>query len=390
MKNKTILAGWLLMLSCSVMAQQNTNAAPKNDQATALETMDAELATQKNKEKTQWIDALNLGIEGVGWKEGIANYTRLPYRYQSTVTPNVWRLSRHSAGLSVRFTMKGSSFIDAKWTLSNNNYMPHMTSLAVNGLDLYVRIAGQWQWAGVGKPTKEGLEQHAMVKTGFLPNKTYECMLYLPLYTGVTNLQLGFSPSATITPLPHDKRPIVMYGTSILHGCSASRAGMPFASMIGRYFDMPVVNLGFSGNGLMENHFADILSEIEASLYVIDCLPNMGRLTAEEICQRTLYIVRELRKKRPYTPILLVEDRSYTHPNLTGRPIDHHRREGQMKAYKELKKTVKQLYYIKGNPLLGSDNEAAVDGSHPSDLGMMRYFEVLRPVIKKALKKQYQ
>lgn len=390
MRNKIIFCCWMLLAGSPIMAQQDNAKAPKDGQPTALENIDAELATQKNKETTQWIDALSLGIEGMGWKEGIANYTRLPNRYKATVTQNVWQLSRHTAGLCVRFTMKGSSFIDAKWTLTNNNYMPHMTSLAVNGLDLYVRINGQWQWAGVGKPTREGLEQHAMVKTGFLPNKIYECMLYLPLYTGITGLQLGFSPSAVITPLSHSKRPIVMYGTSILHGCSASRAGMPFASMLGRHFDVPIVNLGFSGNGLMENHFADILNDIDAAVYVIDCLPNMGRLTAHEIYLRTLYMVKELRRMKPHTPIVLVEDRSYTHPNLTGKPVDHHRREGQMKAYKELKKSIDKLYYVKGDPLLGSDNEAAVDGSHPSDLGMMRYFEALRPVIKKALKKQHQ
>lgn len=213
-------------------------------------------------------------------------------------------------------------------------------------------------------------------------------MLYLPLYTGISSLELGFSAeSEVISAKENAGKPLVFYGTSILHGCSASRAGMPFASMLGRYFDMPVVNLGFSGNGLMENYFADILSEIEASVYIIDCLPNMSRFSKEEITSRVLILVRNLRKKRPETPIVLVEDRTYTHPNLTGKPILNHRRLGQQAAYDILKNELTDLYYVEGDILLGDDNEAAVDGSHPSDLGMYRYYMALKPVIEKVLER---
>ena len=31
------------------------------------------------------------------------------------------------------------------------------------------------------------------------------------------------------------------------------------------------------------------------------------------------------------------------------------------------------LHYLEGKDLLGSDGEAATDGSHPNDLGFMRY-----------------
>ncbi len=379
----------LLTLLCtgifySAIAQETNKVQPP----VSLERMDAELATQKAEDdaNTQWIDALTLGISDAGWSTGIDPYTRLPEKFESTVTPNVWRLSRNSAGLTIRFTVKGTSFIDAKWTLRDNVYMAHMTPVAINGLDLYVRLNGQWKWTGIGKPDRSGKEQHAMLKKGFLPERTYECILYLPLYSGITKLELGFSPQAQVSAQPTNRKPIVFYGTSILHGCSASRPGMAFASMLGRHFDNPVVNLGFSGNGLMENHFVNILAEIDAAVYVIDCLPNMGRLSKEEIRQRTLYMVKELRKKKPNVPIVLVEDRSYTHPNLTGKPVTNPRREGMKAAYDEMKKDYKSLYYVEGNALLGTDDEACVDGSHPTDLGMMRYFDALKPTIGMALK----
>lgn len=381
--NKTFLLCIMLAFAFCLSAQTK--------EKTSIETIDVEMAADKQpalKGAVLWVDATTLSIEGVGWSKNIEQYTRLPNHFKDTVTSNVWNLSRHSAGLSVHFIVSGTSFLEAKWTLTENRYMAHMTSQAVNGLDLYVKLNGQWQWAGIGKPDKTGLEQKAVIKKGFLPEKAYECMLYLPLYTGISSVQLGFSPQAEVKPLINcNKKPLVFYGTSILHGCSASRAGMPFSSMLGRYFDMPVVNLGFSGNGKMEDYFGDILSEIDASVFILDCLPNMFNIKKEEVKRRVLICVRKLRKAYPDTPIILVEDRSYNHPNLMEKPTEYHNREGQRAAYNILKNEMKKLYYVKGDILLGRDNEATVDGSHPSDLGMFRYFEALKPVISKVLKK---
>lgn len=386
---KKVLISFLITLSFFSIAQNNNTQILKTQKENSIEKIDVELSANQtsNDRNTRWIDAMQLSVEGVGWKDSIENYTRLPNQYKDTVTKNVWNLSRHSAGISIHFSVSGTTFIEAKWTLVENRYMAHMTPQAINGLDLYVRLGGKWQWAGIGKPDNNGLNQHALLKKGFSSDKTYECLLYLPLYTGISDLLLGFSPQATVGHVERKgKKPLVFYGTSILHGCSASRAGMPFSSMLGRHFDRPVINLGFSGNGLMEAHFAKILAEIDASVYIIDCLPNMSRFSQDEVYKRTLTLVRELHTIKPQTPIILVEDRSYTHPNLTGEIIHNTRRVALKAAYQKLKKEIRKIDYVEGELLLGSDNEATVDGSHPSDLGMYRYFSVLKAPISKALR----
>src|SRR5258708_35596266 len=53
-----------------------------------------------------------------------------------------------------------------------------------------------------------------------------------------------------------------------------------------------------------------VSTEIQAKLYVLDCLPNMtpsGGFSAEEVEKRAVAAVKEIRLKRPSTPILLVE-----------------------------------------------------------------------------------
>lgn len=46
---------------------------------------------------------------------------------------------------------------------------------------------------------------------------------------------------------------------------------------------------------------------------------------------------------------------------------------------------IKRLYYLAGDDLLGDDAEAATDGSHPSDLGMVRQADRFEPILRKAL-----
>src|SRR6185503_14185573 len=105
-----------------------------------------------------------------------------------------------------------------------------------------------------------------------------------------------------------NRKPIVFYGTSITQGGCASRTGMVHTAIIGRRFERPVINLGFSGSGKMDPSVVELLAELDPAVYVIDCLPN---LNATGVTERTAPLVRMLRKARPATPILLVEDRSY-------------------------------------------------------------------------------
>ena len=43
----------------------------------------------------------------------------------------------------------------------------------------------------------------------------------------------------------------------------------------GRRLDLPVVNLGFSGNGKAEPEVARLLADLDPAIYVLDPLPNL-------------------------------------------------------------------------------------------------------------------
>jgi len=43
------------------------------------------------------------------------------------------------------------------------------------------------------------------------------------------------------------------------------------------------------------------------------------------------------------------------------------------------------VFYLGCENLLGHDQEATVDGTHPTDLGFMRMADAMEPVLRKAL-----
>jgi len=358
--------------------------------ARAERRIDPAVAKTSSGDSTQWYDLRNLDIEGKGWTKTKSFYDRLPAKAEKTAPRSVWSLSHHSAGLCTRFFTDATT-IRARWTLTSARLaMPHMPATGVSGLDLYVKTkAGRWRWLGIGRPS--GKTSTATLVSGIPPGRR-EYFLYLPLYNGVTSVELGLPKGAKLSAAgPRGKtprKPIVVYGTSITHGCCASRPGMAYPAILGRHLNRPVINLGFSGSGKMEPVMADLHAELDPAVYVLDCLPNMD---SKMVTERVEPFVRTLRKAHPDTPIILCEDRDYTNSFLitSRRQRNETNHAALQTAFRRLKAAgVKHLYYIPSTKQLGNDSEAAVDGSHPTDLGFMRQVEVFEKVIAPLLKQK--
>jgi len=345
------------------------------------------LSPPASPDSITWHTVSDWGVEGRGWTDVKRFYDRLPAKAESTVRDKVWELSRHSAGMSCRFTTDASEIQVHYALLHSRLEMAHMPATGVSGVDLYTLLEdGEWRWIGTVPPANRRV--FATIIRGMTPERrTY--MMNLPLFNGIDSLEIGVSRGAAFEPIaPRSDKPVVFYGTSIMHGACASRPGMAIPAILGRRFNIPVINLGFSGNGKMEMDVGRLLAELDAEVFVLDCLPN---LTPEETAQRTEPLVRFLREAKPATPIVLVEDRVF--PNavvLPDRMKGHNQRHKALReAYDRLIASgVQNLHYLEGNGLLGPDGEATVDGSHPSDLGMMRYTEAYEKVLKPILQRR--
>lgn len=333
-----------------------------------------------------WHDVTTWGVEGraFGESERLRWFDRFPASAKGKVTDAVWNLSRDSAGMLVRFKTD-ATVIWADYTLFKDRLAgANMTAIGASGLDLYARDdAGKWRWVGVTRPDKKVVRQEIIA--GLAPGFR-EYAVYLPLYNGIEKLSLGVPPGAKFEPqAPRPDKPIVFYGTSITHGASASRPGMVHTAILGRRFDRPVINLGFSGNGRMDAEVGEFLVRIDAAVFVIDCLPNMG---AADVRKKCIPLVKQLRAAHPNTPIVLVEDRRNTNSWILPARNQHHtdNHAALRECFEQLQReNVNRLYYVRGDDLLGHDTEGATDGSHPNDLGFVRQADIFEPVLRTAL-----
>lgn len=380
----------LLALTGASLAMAQT-AAPKKaaDIAKMDPAMAAKAAEKEALASVVWHDVTQWGVEGRGWGNAERKrwFDRLPAKAEGKVTSNVWNLSRDSSGMMVRFKSDATA-IYARYKVSKPQLgMPHMPATGVSGLDLYARDTdGKWKWVQVVKPTNQ--ETKAKIIDGLTPGSR-EFAAYLPLYNGVESLEIGVPKGAAFEGLaPRKEKPVIFYGTSITHGACASRPGMVHTAILGRRLDMPVINVGFSGNGRMDAAVGELLCEEEASVYVIDCLPNMN---AAEVTAKCEPLVKQLRASHADTPIVLVEDRRNTNSWITPARDKHHtdNHAALKAAYERLKAAgVKGLYYIEGDHLYGDDTDGATDGSHASDLGFARQSDIFEPVLRQALGKK--
>jgi GDSL-like Lipase/Acylhydrolase family/N-terminus of Esterase_SGNH_hydro-type len=345
--------------------------------------MNTPLKPVRTDSSISWFDLRQLGVEGRGWNDTKSFYDRLPAKAEGRVREPVWNLSRHSAGMHVRF-VSDATVLRARWALKLPALgLPNMAATGVSGLDLYVRTnGGSWRWLAVGIP--EARTNSNVLVENLAPGKR-EYLLYLPIYNELDFVEIGIPQTANIEPAgpwgPGPRKPMAFYGTSIVHGLCASRPGMTHSAILGRKFNYPVLNLGFSGNGKMEPEMADLFAELDPSVYVLDCLPNM---VDSEVRERAEPFVRRLRAARPETPVVLVEDRTMQDGFLVTTRNPHHQavRAGLKTAYERLKKSgVQDLHYISGEQLLGNDGEGTVDASHPTDLGYTRQAEIFAPTL---------
>ncbi len=334
-----------------------------------------------------WYDLMSLDIEGRAWTETESFYDRLPAKAKEMIPKAVWNLSLQSAGMNARFVTDAQE-IAVAWELRSARLaMSHMAATGVSGIDLYCRYEDTWRWLGTGRPEKYPSNRYTVAKE--LDPGEREYRVYLPLYNGVNEVLIGVPEGAVFrkaAPYPAEiAKPIVFYGTSIMQGGCASRPGMAFSSILGRRLDRPIVNLGFSGNGKMQPGMESLIAELDAAVFFIDCLPNMGGADVEK---RAEIFVRALREAHPETPIILAEDRTYGYAYLKPktRETQEQRRDALRAVYDKLVgEGMAGLHPVPGEGQVGDDAEGMVDGSHPTDLGMMRMADFYEPYLRKAL-----
>ena len=337
----------------------------------------AQPAEKAVTENYDWYDGAAVALEGQGFPKTAAPFTRLPEVWKDRVTPKVWGLSQTAIDFNTRF-ITDSNEIVVRWSVTPKLVPMYMMPLqGFAGVDIYARTENGWEHIKAAVPnlaTGEG-----EVRLPWRPGT--ECRVYLPIRARPHSFSIGVKKGKTFLPgRPHAvAKPVVHYGTSIVNGGSASRSGLIFTAIYGRLADVEVVNLGFSGAGKMELPMAELLAEIDASLYIVDCDWNMFVKLQKE---RYEPFVRKLKALRPNTPILLCG--GCTEKALP-RDTEVYARSVYDKLKAEDQTLWSNLHFLSGVDMLPKTSECTHDHCHPNDFGYMHMGPVYAQTIQKIL-----
>ena len=339
----------------------------------------------------KWIDGRYLPIEG-RWNLGDTKhyYMRLPDNLTTNVNGGVRGMRDNTSGMIFRFRTDSSFLVLRHTPLHGWHAMSHMTEVGTSGWDVYRldKESGKWRFVASNHGARNDAAHPGarLKRISWTPGD--ECIINLPLYNGVKEFELGIAPDSKVeAPLPWASgvtKPVVFYGTSITHGGCCTRPGLGFVNMVGRELQVPVYGLGFSGSGVMEYELSDVISKIDASCYVLDCLWNMNSNPkspdGRSVERNYEPFIRNLRAKRPGVPIVMAEmcDVYCKGPN----DKDKYMRGLYEKLVAE---GWKDLVYLPKDAMYTGDFEGTVDGCHPNDLGMMSMSEAFGKAVKEAL-----
>jgi hypothetical protein len=310
-------------------------------------------------------------------------YQRFPDTLKNLLRKPVWDLSKNPTGFAVYFETNAKE-ISAKWKTGSSVVFQHVAGTLVKGVDLYGLDGGTWYFAGVGKPNAAVYQEANLVKD--MDGSMRQYLLYFPDYETCDSLFIGVEAGATIGKPQQNyfegQKPLVVYGTSIVQGASAMRSGMAYPAQLERRLKRETINLGFSGNGQLDSMLAVIMSGIDASMYVIDCGPNLTPAMAQA---KTVPFLRQLHALKPQVPILIVENILYPTAKFNTVTKQKITEVNQIfkDAYMLLKKEgMRNLHYLEAKYLIGDDGEATVDGAHMTDLGFYRITLAIEKKIK--------
>lgn len=296
----------------------------------------------------------------------------------------VRELAWHTAGATVRFRVPGGRFA-VRMKLRYGGDMSHMPRSGIGGLDVYFGTGTGRTFCTGFRGETSGARDVAGEVT--LPSGEEEVLLHLPLYDGVTQLELGFPEGIQPErPAPYRiDKPVLFYGSSITQGGCASRPGNCYTAMISRLLDCSTWNLGFSGNAKGEPEMASYIAELPMSAFVYDYDHNAP--SSEHLERTHLPFLRTILEKQPDLPVVLVSKPDYHNCNANRKDNDK-RRETILRTYLWAREQGYRVEFVDGSTLFKGPfaMDCTVDGCHPNDLGFSCMAQGIAPLLQRIMK----
>lgn len=333
-----------------------------------------------------YTEASNLTLIGKLFPDTPNPYHRVDTARFKGLTRRENTLVRMSSGLACAFRTNSTS-ISVRTVYLAPTFPTNGNGISTRGYDLYICENGKWYYAASGVNADDKLEEELILIKDMQEGRTYDCLLYFPLYSEVGSVLVGVLEGADIDKLDNPFRHrIAVFGSSFTHGSSTSRAGMSYPAQFSRNTGLQMLSLGVSGNCLLQDSFCDILCAApDIDAFVFDAFSNPSAKTMEE---RLFPFIEKLQSAHPGVPLIFQKTiwREQRHFNS----LKDAQEEKKMHMADSLMaiavRRFKDVYYITPNAT-SKAHDTSVDGIHPGDKGYTLWAESIRKPIKRILRK---
>ncbi|MCQ2385377.1 MAG: SGNH/GDSL hydrolase family protein [Clostridia bacterium] len=337
-------------------------------------------------EDTVWHNARKAPFRIYGACDTGIPFRRIPLDKTEGLSSGGVILSSHTTGMRVRF-VTDSAYVSVKAKEPYAGFSHNMTVAGYLGFDLY---ADQSHVKALVPPVgyhgfSDVLElSDTYISYAMMPKGLHTVTLFLPLYAEVWELEIGLSPNAVLqAPPPYTyENPIGFYGSSIVHGATASAPGNTYPAMISRMLDADILNLALSGHAFGEDAIAEYIASLSLSAFVYDYDHNAP--TAEHLANTHERMFRIIRKAQPNLPIIMA-----TRPSCSDSAERKARSSVVEATYRRAKEAGDSLvWYIPGETFFApyGEENCVEDGTHPNDLGFYAMANAFLPILKAVLK----
>ena len=320
-------------------------------------------------------------------------YHRVEVEAYPELTAREAALLKYTAGEAILFETNSSQvWVRAKYGIRYPLYAMPLT--ATCGYNLYIENEkGEWQWAasrvpgyGITKEGKDNLERPLQMVRN-LPEGTKRCLLYLPIFAELKQLEIGVDEGATIAAVENPFRhKIAVFGSSYTQGHGATNAGQTYPAFLQRQTGFDIINFGMSGNSKLQPVMAEILASTDADAFLLDAFSNPN---SDLIRNRIHPFIQTIRAKHPKTPLIFMRT-LYCEVRAFDTVRDQWEVDRNKVVDSLMSKIVKQyddVYFIDMEYYAGEDHMTSADGTHPMSWGYKRWADAIEKPLVKILKK---
>lgn len=369
------------------MSQSPNLTKYDRNMAAAATAEDAEL---------RWHDADTPGfrLSGFAFRRPGGKFRRMPEAGPGVFPEAIERLSWCTSGGNLAF-ITDSSTISVRAKLHQTYRSYHLTALICGGFDIYEGPPEARHFITSGSYDIQNTEYTSTLIANMTREKR-EFLIDFPLYGGIDSLEIGLDDDAVIAPPSpwKDPRPVIFYGSSITQGACAGRPGLSPTNILGRRWNVPVLNFGFSGSGKGEKEVVEAIvsADPDPRMFVLDYAANsvIGNILFDTL-ERSIGIIR---RKFPRVPIALPSLSNYSRFEVIKKKTDNARKMNDAvnvfireTAEKYRKAGDENVFFVNSRLADHYDDwtECSTDGLHLNDLGFYRTAELWAEQMKEVI-----